>query len=205
MTRQNISIIGAGGHTRSLLEIIDLNQFKVEGIYDDSFQVDNHEVIKGIEVKGIISDIPKDSEIIVAFGDLMKRRKYINQFSSQLATFNFYHESSIIQDNVKIGGRNQFFARTFLNSNIEIGDDNIINSGSIIEHETIIGSNNHISIGAILCGRVKIGDNCFIGAGAVVKDKVEICNGVTIGANSLVLNDILEPGVYVGNPIRKIK
>jgi len=63
----------------------------------------------------------------------------------------------------------------------------------------------HISVGAIICGRVIIGDECFIGAGSVVKDNVKICNNVTVGANSLVIKDITQPGVYIGNPVKRLR
>ena len=69
----------------------------------------------------------------------------------------------------------------------------------------MIGNNCHIAPNSTICGRVQISNNVFIGAGVVIIDKVKICEQVTIGAGSLVLKDITEPGVYVGNPIRKIK
>jgi len=74
-----------------------------------------------------------------------------------------------------------------------------------LEHETEVGDHNHISVNATLCGRVKLGNLCFIGAGSVVIDKIKICDNVVLGANSVVIEDITEPGVYVGNPARKIK
>ncbi|MFD2270337.1 acyltransferase [Undibacterium arcticum] len=34
---------------------------------------------------------------------------------------------------------------------------------------------------------------------------VTVCAGVVIGAGAVVTKDILEPGVYAGNPARRIK
>lgn len=49
-----------------------------------------------------------------------------------------------------------------------------------------------------------LGDNVVIGANSVIIGPVRICDNVTIGAMSLVNKDIVEPGVYVGSPARKV-
>jgi serine acetyltransferase len=54
-------------------------------------------------------------------------------------------------------------------------------------------------------GRVFVlGDNVVIGANSVVLGPIDICDNVVIGALSLVNKSILEPGVYVGIPARKL-
>jgi len=205
MRKEKTVLIGAGGHTRSLLSIIDFNQFDITGIYDDSFSPHRNEMIGSIPVCGIIRDIPKDAQIIIASGNLKTKHSLFKSFESRLTNFNFFHSTAIIEQQVKIGIRNQFFAGSIVNVYAEIGNDNIINSGAIIEHEAIIGNNNHISVGTVLCGRTKIGNHCFIGASAVIIDGVELADNIIIGANSVVINNIQEPGTYVGNPAKKIK
>lgn len=49
-----------------------------------------------------------------------------------------------------------------------------------------------------------LGDNVVIGANSVVIGPVDICDNVLVGAMSLVNKSILEPGVYVGVPVRKV-
>jgi acetyltransferase-like isoleucine patch superfamily enzyme len=34
---------------------------------------------------------------------------------------------------------------------------------------------------------------------------VRICDGTVIGAGAVVTRDIVEPGIYAGNPARKIR
>ncbi|MBP8235285.1 MAG: hypothetical protein KAY22_23595 [Rhizorhabdus sp.] len=48
------------------------------------------------------------------------------------------------------------------------------------------------------------GDNVVIGVNSVVVGPVDICDNVIIGAMSLVNKSILEPGIYVGTPVRKV-
>ena len=48
----------------------------------------------------------------------------------------------------------------------------------------------------------KIGNNVSIGSNATILP-IEICDNVVIGAGSIVTKNIIEPGVYYGNPARK--
>lgn len=48
-----------------------------------------------------------------------------------------------------------------------------------------------------------IGDNVSIGSNATILP-VTICNNVIIGAGSVVTKDILEQGIYAGNPAKLI-
>lgn len=50
----------------------------------------------------------------------------------------------------------------------------------------------------------EFGDNVVIGSNSVVLGPVTICDNVIVGAMSLVNRSISEPGVYVGNPVKKV-
>jgi UDP-N-acetylbacillosamine N-acetyltransferase len=202
----NCFILGAGGHTRSLMALIGhLAQIQITGIYDDSYDDEKQEIILDAEVKGKISDLPETGKLIISYGALEKRELLFKKYNNRILEDNLIHPTSFIEENVTIGTANQIFSNSYINACSEIGNNNIINTGCIIEHENIIGNHCHISIGTVLGGRVTIGDKVFIGAGSVVKDKISICSNVTIGANSTVIRDIETPGTYVGTPARRIK
>ncbi|MBN1788105.1 MAG: acetyltransferase [Sedimentisphaerales bacterium] len=200
---QEVYLIGAGGHTRSLINLVELNGLKILGIYEDNFT--NGEVINSYNVLGTISAIKGDDLLILSVGDNVKRSRLFEEYRGQLYKEALIHPDSIIEKRVEMGCCNQIFAGACINSNAKLGDNNIINTRCVLEHEVIIGSGNHISVGTVICGRAQIGDRCFIGAAAVVIDKVRICDDVTVGAGAIVVKDIESPGTYVGNPARKIK
>ena len=52
---------------------------------------------------------------------------------------------------------------------------------------------------------VNIGDNCWIGGGATILPGVSIGSGCTIGAGSVVVHDIPDNSVAVGNPAKVVK
>ncbi len=52
--------------------------------------------------------------------------------------------------------------------------------------------------------KTKIGNNVSIGTNATILP-VKISDDVVIGAGSVVTKDILKPGIYAGNPARKVR
>ena len=51
----------------------------------------------------------------------------------------------------------------------------------------------------------RFGDNVVIGTGSVVIGPIDICDNVIIGSMSLVNKPIVEPGLYVGVPARRVR
>lgn len=202
---KEIYIFGAGGHTRALLSLLNLNGYEILGIYDESFNPNVNERINSIDLIGNYSHFKNDKAIVLSIGDNSKRKRLYESFQNHIYKQNVFHPTCFIDETAVLESSNFIFANVVLNTNVKIGRNNIINTGAIIEHEVKIGSHNHISVGSIICGRSTIGNNCFLGAGTVVNDKVNICDNVVIGSNSTVIKSVLEPGVYVGNPLRKIK
>ncbi|TLP38526.1 acetyltransferase [Arcobacter arenosus] len=200
-----IAIIGAGGHTRSLLNLLK-NKFQSSKlrIYDENFSYEENELIEGVKVTGSLSAISDEEKILLSIGDNILREKYFNQFNKKIIRENLFHKTSYIEKSVTLGSSNQIFANAYINSSSQIGDNNIINTSAILEHEVKIGNHNHISVGAKLCGRVCIEDRCFIGANATIIDKINICSDVIIGAGSVVIKNITKAGTYVGNPARRV-
>lgn len=204
MMQENVFIFGAGGHTRSLISLLKDQEVKISGIFDNSYNPAIKELINSIELLGKVSSYNKKGKIILSIGDNHKRRELYLKYNQDIYPNTISHSRSYIEESVHMGKANFLFANVVINSNVSIRDNNIINTAAIIEHEVAIGSHNHISVGSILCGRVTIGDCCFIGAGAVINDQISICDNVIIGSNSTVIKSIVVPGVYVGNPVRKI-
>ena len=201
---EEIAIIGAGGHTRSLLNILSILGFKIEGIYDNSFKVDQNELIEGIPLKGLIDDIPSALFKIISKGSCNDRAELFAKYKSKVLKNNIVHPSALIETR-DIGIANQVSAMTYISNTACIGNNNIIYSNTSIEHEVKIGDHNVITMNVALCGRVKLGSRVFVGAGASILPSVEVCDDVTIGAGAVVTKNIIESGTYIGIPAKKVK
>jgi UDP-3-O-[3-hydroxymyristoyl] glucosamine N-acyltransferase len=95
-----------------------------------------------------------------------------------------------------------------------IGDGVTLRYGVILARGVNIGSDCYLcprvmteaqNHRAQLIGGAAIGPRCFIGTHSVIAAGIEIAPGTTIGAMSYVNRSIVEPGVYVGSPARRIR
>ena len=78
----------------------------------------------------------------------------------------------------------------------------IINADSIGDNFTCIQCT---TLGAKTSGRPIIGRNVSLGANVTIVGNVKIGNNVKIGAGSIVVKDIPDNSVAVGNPAKVIK
>jgi UDP-N-acetylbacillosamine N-acetyltransferase len=201
----SVNVIGAGGHARPIVQLLSHLGFSIGGIYDRSFNPEVEEKILQIEVKGVFPSVSDQRKLVLAVGSNDLRKELFEHHGNLVLEDSLVHPAAFIEPSVHLGSSNIIFAKSYLSSMSQVGDNTIVNAGAIIEHESFVGSHCHISVGVLVCGRVSIGDNCFIGAGAVIRDKVSICDNVLLGAGTVVVKDITEPGVYVGNPAKRIK
>ena len=90
------------------------------------------------------------------------------------------------------GLRIHHFGGIFFHPTVELGDY------CTIYHEVTIGNNGGQG------GAAKIGNGVLIGAGAKIIGELTIDNNCTIGANALVIKDMPENTIAIGNPAQVI-
>lgn len=107
-----------------------------------------------------------------------------------------------IQSDVVIGSRTKIQSHSFVCSLVKIGDDCFVGHGVMFINDLF--EDGGPAQGDMTKWReTVIGNNVSIGSNATILP-VKICDKVVIGAGAVVTKDIVEPGVYVGNPARKI-
>ena len=95
--------------------------------------------------------------------------------------------------------------RPFDETSTKIGNDNIFMAHSHIGHNVEIGNNIEICSGSIIGGYSKIGDDTKIKLGVTVRNRKIIGKGCIIGMGSVVVKDIEDYKIQVGNPAKNIK
>ncbi len=199
--RRELIIFGCGGHSRSITDVILLNEPDTLLVYVDDNAREN-ETLYGFEV---VKSFPlADHPCFVAIGENTKRMAKMIELAKE-------NIISIISAKAQIGysakiGRGCFVGNfCHVGPEALIGEGSILNTASVIEHEVHVGDYCHIGPNATISGRCKIGNLVFVGVGATIKDYVSVCSDVIIGAGATVVKDITESGVYVGCPAKKIK
>lgn len=115
------------------------------------------------------------------------------------------HPSAIIGKDVTLDRGTVVMASVVINCSTVIGKGCIINTVAIIEHDNLIENFVHISPGCHLAGNVRIGESTWIRIGSTVINNINVIDQSIIGAGSVVIKDIIEPGIYIGTPVKKYK
>ncbi|HEY0158852.1 MAG TPA: acyltransferase [Thermoanaerobaculia bacterium] len=108
-----------------------------------------------------------------------------------------------IQKDVRIGNRCRVQSHSFICELVEIGDDCFIAHGVMFIND-VFRTGGPARGNKALWASTRIGNRVSIGSNATVLP-VSICDDVVIGAGAVVTRDISEPGIYAGNPARRLR
>jgi sugar O-acyltransferase (sialic acid O-acetyltransferase NeuD family) len=194
--KNNLNIIGTGGHSRVVQDIVNLDYNYIIKLYDSDFKKCNN-VIDNI-------DNIKQENTIIAIGN-NKVRKHISLMLPNLFWISLIHPSAIIAKDVLIGKGTVVMAGVIIQSGTIIGNHCIINTGSCIDHDCIISDYVHIAPNSSIAGAVIIKEGVFVGIGASIINNIEVNSWSIIGAGSVVLNKINDNHIVAGNPAKFIK
>ena len=208
-----IIIIGAGGHSKVIVDIIQNEQkYEIVGFIDNNLPI-GHEVLdyKVLGKEDELNALIDRHEIyggVIAIGDNFIRRnidKKIKQLCSDFKFVNCIHPKSNIAFNVDMGEGNVVMAGATLNTSSQIGNHCILNTNCSIDHDNKIASYVSIAPNAVTGGGVEIGEFSVIGIGATVEHNIIIGDNCIIGASSLVNKNTKPNSVYYGIPARYVR
>ncbi len=190
---KDILIIGCGGHAKSIIEIINKEEWNIVGIIGQ--ENEKNRKILNYKVIGTDNDIEllrkKYSFVFVAIGQIgssNKRRSIIKNMKNYRFSFPIIKSKySIVSSDVTINSGTSIGHGVIINPGAKIDDHCIINTKSLLEHDVEIGKYCHISTGVIINGGVKIGNNSFIGSGAIIREGLEIPPNSVISAGKRVM------------------
>lgn len=197
MAKPRILLLGAGGHSRSCIDVIEQNDdYTISGLIGTSDEVGNN--VLGYSVIGIDSELAELKKTydyaLVTVGQIETPETRIDLFN-KLNSFG-YTLPIIISPNAYVSQHAQLASgtivmhRAVINAGVSIGKNCIINSQSLIEHDSVIGDHCHISTGVIVNGNVKIGQGSFLGSGCVLREGINIGENCIIGMGLAVRHDL---------------
>jgi sugar O-acyltransferase (sialic acid O-acetyltransferase NeuD family) len=202
-------ILGAGGHTRVLIDCLQYSEdVTIFGILDPNPDIKgrniftipiigNDELLDSLRSQGV-------NYFVIGLGGTgnnMPRIKLYNlALKYGLKPLTVRHPSAIISTRATIGEGSQLLPGCIINTAANIGINCIINSGAIIEHDCIIGNHVHIATGAKLASTVQVGEGAHIGAGSTIRQLIKIGEYSVIGAGAVVVKDVQPRTTVVGIP-----
>jgi acetyltransferase EpsM len=194
-----ILIYGAGGHAKSVMEMVLNNEVHaIAGIVDDDQGFTGKEVL-GIPVLGTRVVLP----LLMAQGvklaangvggilDINVRARIFELL--ERAGFLFpviIHPHATVESSAKVEEGVQVFANAYIGSEAYLHSRCMINTNAVVSHDCVIGAYTHIAPGALLAGHVHVGMRTLVGMGVTTAIGVRIGDGVRIGNGSIVLADV---------------
>tara|TARA_R100000935_G_scaffold9585_5_gene19442 strand:+ start:10076 stop:10678 length:603 start_codon:yes stop_codon:yes gene_type:complete len=193
-TKRGLILIGGGGHCKSVIDIIELeNKYIIIGILDKNIPLGN--TVLGYRVIGEDKDIERFSQninidFLITIGQIktvnlrISINKILTDNKCRLATV--ISPRAYVSSNAVIKKGSVIHHDALINAEAEIGENCIINTKALIEHGVKIGDFCHISTGVVVNGDSKIGDKCFIGSNATISNSITIKKNIIVSAGKFI-------------------
>lgn len=190
---KELILIGGGGHCRSCIDVIELeNKYRIKGIIDIKEKIGqkilNYEVIGSDE--DLVALIKEDYYFFITIGQVKSAEKRVSLYeklsrqNAKIATI--ISPLAYVSKYSQIGNGSIIMHHSIINANTKVGKNCIINSKALIEHDSVIGDHCHISTATIINGTCVIQNKSFIGSSAVCVQGTTVKENSFIKSNELV-------------------
>ena len=208
---KRLAIIGAGelGQQISHMATSD-KKYDIIGYFDD-FQ--NNALISNYPILGKIDDVYDaflknefDCVLLgIGYKNMQFRKTIFEKISKEIPFGKLIHSTSYIDPEAVISDGVIIFPGCIIDQYVEIKENVLMQLGCNIAHNTIICEHSYLSPSISLAGYVTIEECCNIGINTIIIDHITLGANVQTGGGTVVINNISEAGIYVGNPARRIR
>jgi sugar O-acyltransferase (sialic acid O-acetyltransferase NeuD family) len=196
LTQESILLVGAGGHARACIDVIEQEgRFVVKGLIGFPREVGSR--IFDYSVLGIDEDLPRLLDeyhnAVIAVGQIKSPElrihlfELVEQFRGKLPVI--ISPRAYVSPHVKLGAGTIVMHGAVVNAGAVVGKNCIVNSQSLVEHDVFIADHCHIATAAIVNSGVHMGAGTFLGSNASVRQGVSIGEHCLIGMGQQVLAD----------------
>ncbi len=195
--KKKIILIGAGGHSKSCIDIINAeDKYEIIGLVDDKKEkgskIFNYEILGNDKVLKEIRSSVKFA--FLAVGQIksheLRKKLYLKALNLGFEFPKIISPYSTISPYSKIGRGSLIAHGVKINSDTKIGINCIINTNAIIEHDVLVGDFCHVSTSSTINGNVEIGKNSFIGSGSILRNSIKIKNNTILQMGSIIKKNI---------------
>ena len=203
-----LGIYGCGGAGRESKEIAELLGLWKEIVFiDDAYSDDIYEGIRRLNHDEFVSQFSKkDVQIVISLGEPELKVKIFERLKKEGYSFaNLIHPSATISPSSRLGKGLIVKPHALISTNAVIGDNVSIEENGIVGHDSIIEDHCQISANVVIAGGCRVGRATYIGLSVPVKQGICIGKNSVIGMGSVVLRDIPDNVIAIGNPARPMK
>ncbi|MDM1066150.1 acetyltransferase [Myroides odoratimimus] len=207
--KEKAIIIGAGTYGQVYAEYLE-KDYEVVGFVDDNIELTNI-FVNGYKVLGNVNWLFNECNckvnIFVPIGNNKVRVSLLSKLEQEgFNTPSYIHPSVNMHNSVKVGKAVYVLpACNFMPLSV-IEDYVMISMGVNVAHHTILGKGSFYSQGNNVGASIKIKENAYSGIGVTIMTGVkEIGANSLLGAGAIIIRDVPDHAVVVGNPGKIIK
>lgn len=184
---QNLLIIGAGGHGKSVAEAVLLaNHFKIVGFLDDNQALNTK--IWDFEVLGPTDQLhcyqSSVDYVIVALGNnALRQRLTTNALNCGFKLATVIHPTAIVSPTALISAGSTIMAGAIIGTEAQLGYGAIVNCGAAVDHHAKVCDYSHLGVNACMAGGTILGTLAWMQAGSAIG------YGVNVPAATVLLPD----------------
>jgi len=205
MSKLNLILIGAGGHTNSCIDVIEQEgKFQIAGLVGLPEEKDiEHFGYEVIASDNELSELAKKySHALITLGQIKTAEKRIRLYE-QLKKAGFkiptvVSNTAYVSQHAVVGEGTIVMHEAIINAGAKVGNNCIINTRSLIEHDVKIGDHTHISTGVIINGGASIGSGTFIGSGSLIKEGILIGDECLVGMGVVIRHNLNDQTKFTG-------
>lgn len=214
---KKLVILGGSGIGMIAVSIAnDLGNYKILGFLNDVIPVgsfigkyDKYPVIgKTEDVDKYLKDT--DVQFFIGYVGMQNEKMVFDKITSlkippeRFATL--IHPTAIIPKGLcKIGNGVMMAPLSQLSPDTTVHDNCILLPNSFLGHDSTMDQFAHIATNGVIGANVYLGKAVHIGSNATLREKIKIGDFSLVGAGSMVLHDVPENSIVVGNPAKILR
>ncbi len=215
--KKRVIILGGSGIGMITASILNQNtDTEVIGFLNDVEPVDSEiGVYKKIKVLGKSDDLPRylaepDIFVFVAYVGLLAEKKAFSKVISLGIPRDRYisiiDKTAIIPDGFCSVGNGVLLAPlSQLSTDTTVSDNCMLLPNSFLGHNSFMDVYAHLATNSVVGANVHVGKAVHIGSNATIREKIHLGDFCFIGAGAVVLHDVPDNAIVVGNPARVLR
>lgn len=208
---KHLIIIGARGYGRGVYDIARGaigygTDFVVKGYLDDKADAldgynDYPPILGAVETY----EIQSDDVFVCALGDVKWKKHYVQMILDKGGEFmTLVHKSAIIGGNTQLGKGSIVGYMSQIDCDVRIGDFVNVQANVVVGHDTQVGNWSILDCFTFMGGFSSIGEGVTMHTRATLLPKLHIGDGATINAGSIVIRNVKENAIMMGNPAKEM-